>query len=98
MLNTFIISFKLRRAYRTNGIIYWLKSLPLIKKLLPASLYASSDLKMVINVISIIVEIFSIFLGKGIYILLVYFAAKGMRHMDDVFMDSCLFIHNRIYN
>ena len=93
MLNTFIISFKLRRAYRTNGIIYWLKSLPLIKKLLPASLYASSDLKMVINVISIIVEFFSIFLGKGIYILLVYFAAKGMKApAPDSFAHIILFL------
>lgn len=78
MLNTFGLSFKLRKAYKANGIIYWLKSLPLIKKLLPATLYGSHNLKTFVNIISISAEISSIFVGKGLYLLLIYLATRFM--------------------
>ena len=45
MLKTFWIAFKLKITYRVNTIIYSLKQLPLIKKILPASLYASNIFK-----------------------------------------------------
>ena len=34
MLKTFITSFKLQNTYRTNSIIYSIKQLPLIKRIL----------------------------------------------------------------
>ena len=76
MLKTFKISFVLRNAYKTNGIIYRLKSLPLIKRLLPVSLYASHDLKTVVNIASIFMEISSIFIGKLIYLALIFLITK----------------------
>ena len=75
MFNTFLISYKLRNTYKTNGIIYRLKSIPLLKKLLPTSLYASSGLKIFANIVSSISEFFSIFIWKGLYLLLVFLAA-----------------------
>lgn len=75
MLNSFILSFKLKYTYKTNGIIYSLKSTPLIKRLLPSSLYASSGLKKLANILSIILEIVSIFFGKLLYMLLMIFLA-----------------------
>ena len=35
MFDTFINSFKLRNTYKVNTIIYSIKQLPIIKKILP---------------------------------------------------------------
>ena len=78
MIETFIHSFKLRNAYKTNTIIYSLKSIPLVKRLLPDSLYASRTLKTFANVISFLLELCSIFLGKLIYILLMVFLSVSL--------------------
>lgn len=74
MLSTFKVSFKLRIAYKTNGVIYGLKSLPLIKKLLPDSLYGSHNLKIFATIISISAELSSIFIGKLLYFASLYWA------------------------
>lgn len=70
MLKTFITSFKLRNTYRVNSIIYSIKGLPIIKKILPNSLYKNKGLKIFGTVISILWEIISTFSGKLLYILL----------------------------
>lgn len=69
MLETFLISFRLRNTYKTNSFLWSLKSLPLIKRFLPSSLYASPGLKIFANVVSGIREFISVFLGKAIYLL-----------------------------
>lgn len=61
MLHTFILSFHLRNTYKVNTFIYALKSLPLIKKILPDKLYQSKILKILGNVISILFELLDIF-------------------------------------
>ncbi len=68
MLKTFITSFKLKNTYRVNSIIYSLKSLPLINKILPNSLYKNKFLKIFGNIISILFEIIGTFLWKGLYV------------------------------
>ena len=78
MFNSFIISFKLRNTYRVNSIIYSIKQLPLIKKILPNSLYKNKGLKILGNVISILIEIGNIFLGKFIYILAMIVGLLGI--------------------
>ncbi|CAB1245622.1 conserved membrane protein of unknown function [Ruminococcaceae bacterium BL-6] len=70
VIKTFAISFRLRNAYKTNGIIYALKSIPLVNKMLPSALYASSGLKSFANILSILFEIVSAFAGKALYLLL----------------------------
>lgn len=94
MISTFITSFRLRKAYKTNTIIYSLKSIPLIKNLLPDSLYASTTLKTFANVISILMEIGSIFLGKILYLLLmVLFPLLVMKvPQEDAFMHIFFFL------
>lgn len=59
MIKSFITSFKLKNTYRVNSIIYSIKQLPLIKKILPNTLYeeeikiedktAINELKKIIN-------------------------------------------------
>ena len=78
MFNSFIISFKLRNTYRVNSIIYSIKQLPLIKKILQNSLYKNKGLKILGNVISILIEIGNIFLGKFIYILAMIVGLLGI--------------------
>lgn len=68
MIKTFITSFKLKNTYRTNSIIYSIKQLPIIRKILPNSLYKNKGLKIFANIISILCEIIGIFIGKIIYI------------------------------
>ncbi len=72
MLETFVQSFRLRNTYKTNGIIWSLKGIPLIKRLLPASLYASRGLKIFANIISGIWEFISAFTGKALYLFFVW--------------------------
>ena len=39
MLHSFLLSFRLRNTYKVNTLIYALKSIPGIKRLLPDKLY-----------------------------------------------------------
>lgn len=78
MLNTFVLSFQLRNTYKTNSIIYSLKSIPLVRRILPDALYASPGLKTFANVISILMEIAGVFLGKLLYLVCLIFPAAEM--------------------
>ncbi len=89
MTEAFIISFKLRNTYRVNSIIYSVKQLPLIKKVLSDSLYESSGLKTLANIISIITEIVNTFIGKFIYMALMVYMASILYSSDN----ADIFIH-----
>lgn len=67
MLNTLRISFSLKNTYRVNGILYSLKQVPLLKRLLPVRLYQIRGFKIFANVLSVIWELVTIFLFKFIY-------------------------------
>lgn len=71
MFNTFKTSFKLKNIYRVNTIIYSIKQIPIIKKMLPTSLYSHKGLKTFANVISLLYEVISLFLSKYLYIFLI---------------------------
>lgn len=72
MFKSFIISFKLKNAYRVNSIIYSIKQLPIIKKILPDKLYQNNALKIIGTIISILIELGSIFIGKLLYIITIF--------------------------
>lgn len=67
MNKTLRISFSLKNTYRVNGILFSLKQIPFLKKLLPATLYRAKGLKVFANVLSVLWEIVSAFLGKLLY-------------------------------
>ena len=69
MIKTLRISFSLKNTYRVNALLYSLKQIPLIKKLLPGTLYQVRELKIIANVFSVVWEILTIFLGKLLYLL-----------------------------
>lgn len=72
MFDTFVQSFLLRNTYRANSIIWAIKSLPLIGRLFPSTLYSFPVLKMIVCVISAITEFLMIFVKKGLYLLVLF--------------------------
>lgn len=95
MNKTLRISFSLKNTYRVNGILYSLKQIPLIKKILPATLYRVRGLKVFANVLSVLWEVISIFLGKFLYFLTMV-AGIGMLYKmapaDQVYLHILLFL------
>jgi hypothetical protein len=73
MLRTLRLSFALKNTYRVNGILYSLKQIPLLKEILPATLYQVRGLKIFANVLTVLWELISIFLFKLIYFLTMVF-------------------------
>lgn len=67
MNKTLKISFSLKNTYRVNGVLFSLKQIPLVKRLLPATLYQVKGLKIFANILSVLWEIVSVFLGKFLY-------------------------------
>lgn len=67
MDKTLQIAFRLRNTYRVNSILYALRSLPVLKKLLPEDLYHVRAFKGFANFVSALWAVVSIFLGKGLY-------------------------------
>ena len=94
MLKTFIISFKLKNTYRVNSIIYSIKQLPIIKKILPDSLYKNRGLKIFANIISILMEVIGIFIGKLLYIVLMIFSVLQLYKTNnaDTFLHIFMFL------
>lgn len=78
MISTFFLSFRLKNAYRINSILYSLKQLPIIKRILPEKLYGVRGLKILGNIISAIWEFIMIFLGKFLYIAFMIAAMLGI--------------------
>ena len=94
MLKSFVISFKLRNTYRVNSIIYSIKQLPIIKKILPNSLYKSRGLKIFANIISILMEIIGVFIGKLLYILIMIVAVLQLYKTNsaNIFLHIFMFL------
>ena len=95
MNKTLRISFSLRNTYRVNGILYALKQIPLLRRILPETLYRVRGLKMFANVLSVLWEIVSAFLGKFLYFITMV-AGIGMLYetvsADQVYLHILLFL------
>lgn len=76
MLKTFSVAFRLKNTYRKNSILYGLKSIPIIQKLLPVSLYGNPALGIFANIVSGIGELSSIFLWKAVYFTSIWFTTS----------------------
>ena len=75
MTKTLKFSFALKNTYRVNGILFSLKQIPIIKRLLPATLYSVRGLKIFANVIAVLWEVISAFIGKFLYLAAMIFGA-----------------------
>lgn len=95
MNKTLRISFSLKNTYRVNGILFSLKQIPLLKRLLPATLYQVKGLKAFANILSVLWEIVSAFLGKFLYFITMVCGIgilyKGLPD-NEVFLHILLFL------
>ncbi len=64
MNKTLRISFALKNAYRVNSILYAIRQIPFVKKIVPVNLYGVRGPKIFANILSVIWEILSAFLGR----------------------------------
>ena len=76
MIKTLRISFSLRNTYRVNSILYALKQTPLIGKVIPDEVYEVRAFLIFANVISILWEVITAFLGKILYFLAIFLATS----------------------
>ncbi len=83
MFDTFLISFRLRIAYKINSFLHGLKSLPLIRRLLPTALYDHQGLKGFATIAALLKEFFGMFLGRLIYFALMFLAPLGLLEFHD---------------
>lgn len=72
MIKTYRIAFRLKNTYRVNGFLFFLRQLPVLKKFLSGTLFASPGLKILANIVAVIQEIGSAFIGKILYFALMY--------------------------
>ena len=70
MLKTFRLSFTLKNTYRVNAILYAIRQIPLLRRVLPSSLHRVRGLKYLAYVLAALWEVVSTFAGKLIYYLL----------------------------
>nr|WP_326215877.1 hypothetical protein [uncultured Oscillibacter sp.] len=81
MLNTLRISFSLKNTYRVNSILYSIRQIPLVKHLLPATIYQVKGFKIFANVLSVLWELVTIFLFKFLYFFLMVLAPGNFHSM-----------------
>lgn len=68
MKNTLRISFSLKNTYRVNSILYAIKQLPILRKVLPDRIYGMIGFKIAGQILSWMWEILSGIFGKAIYL------------------------------
>ncbi len=78
MLKTFRLSFALKNTYRVNSILYAVKQIPLLGRVIPGGVYQIRGFKIFANVISALWEAVSAFLGKYLYFLFMISGAMGL--------------------
>ena len=90
MNKTLKLSFSLRNTYRVNSILFSLKQIPLLKRLLPATLYQVKGLKLFANLVSVLWEIVSAFLGKFLYFITM---VCGIGILYQTLPENAVFLH-----
>ncbi|MBE6989489.1 MAG: hypothetical protein E7426_01920 [Ruminococcaceae bacterium] len=93
MLDAFVTSSRLRITYRLNGILYWLKRLPLLRRLLPANVYDIGWLKTFALILAVFSEVAGIFLGKIFYTALLIFAPAALLFTGRGTAPASAFLH-----
>ncbi len=78
MTRTLRIAFELRNAYRINALLYRLRQLPFLGRLLPPELYGSRGPRRLAAAITGLWELVTLFLWKGLYLWLMVFAAAEL--------------------
>lgn len=91
MFKTLRLSFLLKNTYRVNGILYAIKQIPLLRKIIPDAVYQLRGFKIAANVLSVIWEILTVFAGKILYFLIMISAPIALYSEGEA--KSGLFLH-----
>lgn len=75
MVKTFRISFSLKNTYRVNAVLHALKHAPLLKKVIPDTVYSERGFKIFAGILSAFWELGSVFVGKIVYFLAILAAS-----------------------
>lgn len=78
MIKILRLSFSLKNTYRVNSILYAIRQIPLIKRIIPSTVYRIQGFKIFANVLSAIWEILTVFLGKVLYFLIMIVGAAEL--------------------
>lgn len=78
MIKTLRLSFSLKNTYRVNSILYSIKQIPLLKRIIPDTVYQIRGFKVFANVLSVIWEVVSAFFGKFLYFLVMLVGVSGL--------------------
>ena len=95
MFDTFLISFRLRIAYKVNSFLHGLKSLPIIRRLLPASLYDHQGLKAAATIAALLGEFFGMFIWRLVYIGVMIVFPLGLLNDSDSYVPG--FFHLLVF-
>lgn len=83
MISTLIQASRIKRTYNINSIVYRLKTIPLIGKLIPYSEYAGGPIKTIAFLIEIVKSMFSFCILEVIYFLLMMGMAGAFTNIFD---------------
>lgn len=96
MFKTLRLSFSLKNTYRVNAILYSLRQIPFVNRIIPENVYQIEGFKTFANIISFLWEIISSFAGKLLYFLTMLFGALSLFELPEN-KEPELFIHILIF-
>lgn len=92
MIKTLRLSFSLKNTYRVNSILYAIKQIPFLRRIISDNIYQIHGFKVFANVLSILWEITSVFLGKIIYFLIMIIIPLTLYKLPEE-ENSMVFMH-----
>ena len=93
MRNSFRISFSLKNTYRVNSILYAVKQIPILKKLLPDTLYRMRGFKIAGWILSVMWEVLSAVMGKVIYFLFLAGCTLGLKSIGELSDNASIYMN-----
>lgn len=81
-MNEFVYSFQLKSVYRTNSFLYYLKRFPLIRHFIADDVYASKGIKTFAKCLAFLYELFTLFIWKLLYLVMIFALPSVMLEMD----------------
>ncbi len=96
MLKTLRLSFSLKNTYRVNSILYSLRQIPLVNRIIPVDVYQIKGFKIFAGILAVIWEIISAFAGKFLYFLTMLFGAVSLYELPEV-KETQMFLHLLVF-
>ena len=96
MFKTLRLSFSLKNTYRVNAILYSLKQIPFMSKIIPVNVYQIKGFKIFANILSVIWEIISALCGKLLYFLAMFVGAISLYELPKG-NESEMFLHLLVF-